>query len=323
MSYAQITIVDAENNEPLPGVYVYSADGKLITISDGNGQVNGLSGTVMLSIMSYESLTLNADKISGNVKLTPKPYALSEVVIGKTEFLKFSATFRDIRTNFNRVVMYREGIVDFYYDKNNDTFKRRIRACRQYEHKDYRNFKNDSIVSEYDAMFDLRKVHTIQTDTNRIVKGDTTYVGAIKGKTLVNDGVMMIKRDGCYRIIIDSYKLQEKTTMGFLGMHKELKKNFVDWQYNDPKCRKTNLQAARMYMEEDLQWSKNKPIIPVSYQSELVINSITNISKEEMKNEMKDKEIKKDFELPDCLPSIPESLILQIKNLELRKFKEF
>ena len=53
MARAQFTVVDADTKETLPGVYVFSETGKLLAMSDENGQVKEQTGKVMLSMISY------------------------------------------------------------------------------------------------------------------------------------------------------------------------------------------------------------------------------------------------------------------------------
>lgn len=316
------TVLDADSHEPLPGVYVFGEKGSLLTMSDENGFVKALNEKVTLSMMSFESQTVDARTFQGEVLLKAKPYELSEVVIGKNDYMKISATFRDVVKNFDGVVVYREGLVDFYYDLKSKKYKRRVRACRQYEHEDLRNYNNDSIHVWSIPLFDFSKVRQLQTADSASVHGDTTFVAAMKGKTLIEDGVMCFKNNGLYRVVIDSFKFTDKNSASFLGLHYRVTKHIVDWTYNDPSCSNSSLVAVRRYWEEELQWSKKSPVVPIQTQSDFVVNSVTCITKDEAKAEMKDKEITTEFTLPDCLPALPESVLSQVNGLVLRKFRE-
>lgn len=321
---AQFTVVDADSKEALPGVYVFADNGALLTMSNEKGEVNAVTGKVTLSVLSYESLTVDATELHGEVALKSKPLSLSEVVVHKTEFVKISAVFRDVVTNYGDVVLYREGIVDYYYNIKAKKWKTRVRACRQYEHKSLREPWNDSVACWGLRLLDFNKVQVLKQSGNSTSHGDTLMLGAMKGGTEVKDGVMAMKRADTYRVIIDEMKFNDRTSVGVLGMHYTLKKLFFDWTYdvaNDDR----NLKALRIYKEYDFQWSKKMPVVPVVEQSDVAVFEITYPTKDEAKTEMKDKDTdaSTDFILPDCLPAMPSSIVAKGKTLVLKKFHNF
>lgn len=320
---AQFTIVDADSKEPLPGVFVFSENGALLTISNEKGEVKALQGKVTLSMMSFEPLTVEADGLHGEVALKPKSFALSEVVVGKKEFVKVSAAFRDVVTNYDKVVLYREGIVDYFYNVKSKKWDRRIRGCRQYEHEKLRKLGEDTVVCWNLRLMDFNKVQTLKTTDSSTAHGDTTMIGAMKGKKEVKDGVMVIEKPGSYRTIIDGMKFANKTSVGFLGLHYTVKKMFMDWTYSQNEENEKSIQSLRTYREEDFQWSKKMPVVPVVTQSDIVVYEVTYHSKQDAKAMMKDKEQTTDFILPDCLPALPQSVIEQGKKLQPKKFHDF
>lgn len=323
MARAQFCVIDEDSGDPLPGVYVFGEDGTLLAMSDENGRVKALEGMLTLSMLSYEPKTIDAKTTKGEVTLKAKPYELAEVVVGKTNYMKISATFRDVVKNFDRVVVYREGMVDYYYNMKTKKYKRFVRGCRQYEHKDLRNASNDSIHMEFLPLIDFNRIRYLQTTDSSSVQGDTILIGAMNGKTVIKDGIMHIVHNGLYRSVIDSNKFTDRTSISLFGVKYRLTKNVIDWVHNAPSSSFSTLVAVRQYREEEFQWSKKSVIVPIQTQSDLVVNSITCLSKDEAKAEMKDKSTTTDFTLPDCLPPLPESLNSQTENLVLKKFREW
>ena len=323
MARAQFTVVDADTKDTLPGVYVFSETGKLLAMSDENGQVKEQAGKVVLSMISYETQTIDATGLTGEVELKGKPLTLNEVVVGRTEYLKISAVFRDVIKNFDNLVVYREGLVDYYYNAKSKKYKRMVRACRQYEHPDLRNMKNDSVAIMLMPLLDFNKLkHVEQVGSD--VHGNTTVVETKYGKKVVKDGMIKMERDGLTREIVDQMKYLNRNTVGFLGLHYKLTKHITDWVSNETMdhLAMENIISFRDYREEEFQWSKKSLVIPISTTSDVVVYSVTNLKTQEAKEEMKDKNTTTDFTLPDCLPGMPETIREQAQKLVLKKFRE-
>lgn len=323
MAKAQFTVIDADTKETLPGVYVFSETGTLLAMSDENGKVKAQTGKVMLSMISYETRSIDATGLTGEVELKGKPFTLNEVVVGRTEYLKISAVFRDVIKNFDNLVVYREGLVDYYYNAKSKKYTRVVRACRQYEHPDLRNMKNDSLAIMIMPLLDFNKLkHVEQVSSD--VHGDTTVVETKYGKKVVKDGMIKIERDGFTREIIDQMKYLDRTSTGFLGIHYTLTKHITDWGYNDnmDHLAQENLISFRDYREEEFQWSKKAVVVPISTTSDVVVYSVTSLKTQDAKEEMKDKKTTTDFTLPDYLPGIPETVREQAQKLVLKKFRE-
>lgn len=322
---AQFTVVDADTKESLPGVYVFSETGTLLAMSDENGQVKEQTGKVMLSMISYETKTIDATGLKGEVELKGKPFELGEVVVGRTEYLKISAAFRDVVKNYDNLVVFREGLVDYYYNAKTKKYKRYIRACRQYEHPELRNtMAHDSLAMMLLPVLDFNKVKRVTT-LSETTSGDTTVVEAKYGKKIVKDGMMTIEKNGTYRDIVDALKFLDRTSVSFLGLRYTLTKHITDWQFSEKTehMDATSLISCRDYREEEYQWSKKSPIVPITTTSDLVVYSVTNLKTQEARVEMKDKEMTADFTLPECLPTVPESVLEHVaKKLVLKKFRE-
>ena len=133
---AQFRVVDSETLEPLIGVYVLDEHGRMLEMTEADGLVKTNNGKVTITMMAYEPVAVDASLQKGDVKLQPKAFDLSEVVVHPNDYIKYSAVFRDVYRNNNKLVIYREGIVDFYQDCKSKKFTRRVRACRQWHRID-------------------------------------------------------------------------------------------------------------------------------------------------------------------------------------------
>ena len=79
---------------------------------------------ITISNVAYESKTIDASTIKGDVLLKQKVYALPEVTVNKTDHIKLTGVFRDICRNNGKTILYREGIMDFYINLENGKTKR-------------------------------------------------------------------------------------------------------------------------------------------------------------------------------------------------------
>ena len=108
---AQIRIVDEQDGKPVAGAYIFSSDNHLLCISDSKGNIEPQSGMITISNVAYESKTIDASTIKGDVLLKQKVYALPEVTANKTDYIKLTGVFRDICRNNGKTILYREGIM--------------------------------------------------------------------------------------------------------------------------------------------------------------------------------------------------------------------
>lgn len=322
---AQFTIVDSQDHQPLPGVYVFGSNGILLDMSNENGEVTKATGMVTLSMLSYNPATVDAAKVKGGVvELVSQPLALSEVVVQKTQYYKISGTFRDVVVNFDKVVMYREGLMDFYVEKSSGNIKRRIRACRQYEHPDLRNYdKNDSLNMGICRTFNLANLHYLNT-SGQESRGDTTMIWAMHGKKTVKDGVMLLKQKGKYRKIIDGMKFANRNSVSFLGMRETVTKAINDWTFSNPSGDLESLVAYRKLIGMESQFSKRAPVIKIETTQDFVVNDITYLTKAQAKEEMKEKDIETEsFTIPNGLPHLPKALTDQVPTMKCTKRRDF
>lgn len=309
---AQFTIVDADSHEAIPGVYVFAQNGTLLGLSNENGVVTGAKGRVTLSMLSYEPLTVDATGLTGEVTLKAQPYVLGEAKVGRPDFIKISGTFRDVVTNSGKLVMYREGIVDFYYNTAAKSWTRRIRGCRQYEHPKLGKASYiDSLYSGINKVINLGKIHEVES-TGAEQRGDTLLVALKKGKTSVTDAAMVYKLNGLYHSVIDALKVRKPMSINIFGSTLKETACISHWTYSDDTGAMASLVALRSYRVEENRSTKKAPVVAAEKTMDFVVNDVAYLSKETAKEEMKDNTTSKDFRLPQCLPAIPEALTEQI-----------
>ena len=132
-TYSQIPIVDAETNESIPFVEIYTLNGDIIGITN----IGGLLDRELLSLikekdsisfnhLSYKENLLAVEDVLNfrEIRLTPEKNLLQEVtLIGKRKkiktFLKLKGYYRNYQTNDNEVKYFTDGIVEYYIPLNN------------------------------------------------------------------------------------------------------------------------------------------------------------------------------------------------------------
>lgn len=317
---AQLKIVDEKDGKPIAGAYVFSNDNHLLCMSDANGDTQPLEGVVTISVLSYESKTIDASKTKGTVSLRQKAYALPEVVVRGADYVKLVGAFRDICRNDGKTILYREGIMNFYIDMETHKIQRRVRACRQYERPKLRSIVNFNIAILGEAQStDLSRIKYIKRDSLSGTRGDTTfYKSTYKGKT-ADDAIMYIDthRDGVYRHIIDNSKYR-KSTNPMLKVHT----NLCDWTYSSKEETWSSLVSFRSVYNYDYSPLPGKKPIAAEEMRDFVVTDVVSLSGEQAKTELKDKTETADFTLPDCLPPLPYDVAKETKDLLKKKFWE-
>ena len=316
---SQFRVVDANTREPIAGAYVFDKAGKLIEVTKADGMVAPHDGHVSISLLSYESVTIDAATQRGDVEMKEKLFSLGELVVTPQEYIKISGVFRDVFRNDGELTIYREGMVDFYYNTKSKEYTRRVRACRQYSDRRLDNFFNYSIYLGPYASFDMRRLMKVESDGITEQHGDTTVVG-IKGG--VNDAIIEInnKENGIFRTIIDGTK-SNATTSTIASKYKTC---IFDWTYRDSDKSLTNMLAYNSYIMMDYRNPmKGLKSMEVTKHNEFVVTNVECLSKADAKREMKDKSQTSDFVLPDILPALNFDLVEETKNLKQTKFDEY
>ena len=317
---AQFKIVDEQDGKPVAGAYVFSSTGSLLCISDADGNIKKLDGTVTISNLSYEPKSIDASKTTGVVYMRQKAYTLPEVTIGKADYVKLSGAFRDICRNDGKTILYRERLMDFYINTASGKIKRRVRACRQYEARGLRKIVNFKIaILGMAQSTDLSRIKYIKRDTINNVSGDTTfYKSSFKGHTSDN-AIMYIDthREGIYRHIIDNAKYRTNINP-MLKVHT----NLCDWTFSSKAETWNSLVSFRSIFNYDQQPLPGKNFISAEEMRDFVVTDAHTLPKEQADKELKDKTETADFRLPDCLPALPYDVTKETQGLELKKFWE-
>ncbi|MGN1376161.1 MAG: hypothetical protein ACI4V5_06370 [Prevotella sp.] len=320
-SQAQFKVVDDEDGLPLPGAYVFNSNNKLLGMTDANGMTGKYSGKVKVSMMSYQPVTIDADTCHGEVRLVPSPYSLPDVSVSNDEYIKLSGALRDIVINDDSLVMYREGLVDFYINVKSTDVTRRIRACRQYEKPLLRKMLLKKYMVDDGNTIHLGRFRKIDVDSVSENRGDTVVFAAKFRKRDSKDGILMLQRDSVRRVIIDNTQFQ-KLNFKLFGLSIKILQSYSDFTYKGDNSGWSSMISFRKSSIKEFQYSKNSTPIGIDEIKEFVVTSVESIDKATAKKEMKDKEISKEFVLPDVFNNYTDFKSDAEENLIIRDFKE-
>ena len=322
---AQISIVDAEDGKPLAGVYLYDENTNCIAVSDKDGKVGKLSGKVTASLMGYEAVTVDASTFTGKIELKSKWTDLPELVVKKKDYAKMTGVFRDIFRNNGSTLIYREGIMDYYFSKKKKKFIRRVRACRQWELADIRKHSTKELATKgislwFSRSTDLSKTHFLENTEKTGSKGDTTtYKTKYKGKEVEN-AIMRIKMPklGLMRDVTDNSKFLKNDTSKFWGSLYITKQNISDWTMRDESSDTLSISsiiATHKIFVGDFQYDKESEPIGINAIKDFVVTDVEYLTSEEANKEMKDKKIVREFKMPNVLPEMNYNKEKEIKDL--------
>ena len=121
----------------------------------------------------------------------------------------------------------------------------------------------------------------------------------------MQDGMKTFKFNGMERVIIDNVKHSNLTSVSLFGFSYAIKKDVGDFIYNGNVHGWTSLVSYRKYGESVVRNSKKSLPIDMSFVCDFGVVECKSISKEEAKREMKDKNITRQFVMPDVLPASP------------------
>ncbi|MDO4195509.1 MAG: hypothetical protein Q4D33_05075 [Prevotellaceae bacterium] len=320
---AQFQVVDAEDGKPLACAYLFDAHGGMLGMTDMEGNAKRYKGKVTVSTMSYESQTVDADSFTGVVRLKPSAYSVNEVSVEGNDYIKISVAFRDVFRNDSDLVLFREGIADYYLNTRSNKMQRRIRACRQFEHPDLRK-----LIGSYPALYDARTLdlrHIVYVERGDVVSqsGDTTVFNANYHGQKSNDALIQINDSArhLYRSVIDEMKLNPIAyNQAFDKLFKmSYRQNIIDWSMADPSRAFSSLIGCRAYRE--IVHGKKHPVTERTM-LEVATIGITALTKEEAKEEMKEKkgDIPHDFDMPHQMPAAPFDVAAETASLIERDF---
>lgn len=326
-SYAQFRIVDADTGDPIIGAYVLDEKGRFLEMSDNDGRVGRHEGQLTVSMLSYESQKVNGTTQTGDVALKQKPFTLGEAVVGQNDFTKISGAFRDVVRFDGQLVLYREGLVDFYYDCKKKKYTRRVRACRQFVASCMTSvrdaFKIPPII--YDS-FNFAKCVEVERQEISKADGDSTFY-RVKG---TDDAIVEINDTirGLYRTILDDIKCKNATVNEFYNVLTKVS----DWTFNSPERTLSSAVACSLFTNfiyrSPFLKIKNLvggelPGMDVMISKEFVVTDFSNLTKEDAHHEMKNKSETSDFILPKVLPALPFDVEAETKDLKQTRFTEY
>lgn len=320
VAMANFRVIDASTNEPLIGAFVFDRQGKLLQLTGTDGVVKASADSVTISMMTYESQTVDAASQTADVALKPKGYELGEVVVNANDyFIKTSTVFRDVFRNDGKLVLYREGIADFYYDSKKKKYTRRVRACRQWVDPRLDKMFSFTLYPGPYRSIHLGKIKYVPRDGVTAVVGDTTYYAAKGGeKDAIINIVDSIK--GIYRTIIDGMKAGSITDTPIITFHS----NVSEWTFRGKEMAMSELVSNRFYTD----FTYKNPMklmkkMDVMMSSELAVTGICALTKDEAKAEMKNKKETREFTMPNVLPNLGVNLEVELQGLKPTHFDEY
>lgn len=324
---AQFRVIDAATGEPLIGAYVLDEKGRFLEMSDNDGRVRRHEGQLTVSMLSYESQKVNGTTQTDDVALKQKPFTLGEAVVGKNDFMKTSGVFRDVVRFDGELVLYREGLVDFYYDCKKKKYTRRVRACRQFVASCMTSIRDAFKIPpiNYDS-FNFAKCVEVERQEVSKTDGDSTFY-RVKG---TDDAIVEINDTirGLYRTILDDIKCKTAPINEFYKVFTKVN----DWTYNSPERTLSSAVAYSMFTNfiyrSPFLKIKNPvggklPGMDVVISEEFVVTDFSNLTKEDAHREMKNKSETCDFALPNVLPALPFDVETETKDLKQTRFKEY
>lgn len=301
---AQFRVVDADDGSPIACAYILSPQGKVLEMTDAEGRASVHHGRVKVAMLSYQSQTVDADSVSnGEVRLKLVGLPLGEASAGATGCMKISTVFRDVFRNDGRIVLYREGFVDYYYDFATKKMSRKLRGERKYSHPQLFRVGKGKPTLYDDYHFNLAKVTNVENTEQTGGHGDTIVWSSNQFGVSIDSAIVSIRDDrhGIYRDIINKHKMLHPVVLQVDEFfHTIIDKYVVDWVYSDVMQGWSSLVGARVYRKCRL--GKN-PIVEESTKDILVTGRYM-MTAEEAKADAKAKVKVLDFILPANMPDV-------------------
>ena len=332
---AQQRVVDATNHAPVAAASIFDAAGNMVgfTWSDGEfSEVPESAYPITLRCMGYEPLVIEraADK---TWEMTPMSYELEEVVIVpvKRNILKQTFYVREYFSMSNEtdtVTFFTEHMADRFLPATKDakfsgSSSLRILDSHQYEH--YQLFGKDSVCTQPERMFP--SMVTIFEPLDREIKVPESFKEQENGiKIHEKEGksgkeLILKQNDQTFTIILDGLADTKEHTMSpwplkLLGVTMEFNQLYVTQAYrvNDKGVYlpKDVLEASFVmqadgrgkYLRKALK--SDKPII-IRSMVELYAVDREYLSKEEAKDEYKNKPTDVKFVIPATVPPLNEA----------------
>ena len=332
---AQERVIDATDHSPISAASIFDATGNMVgfTWSDGVfSEIPSSAYPVTIRCMGYEQLVIERPE-SKTWEMTPIAYELKEVVIVpvKRNILKQTFYVREyfsMSSETDTVTFFSEHMAERFVPTSKDAkfggdSKLRILKSRQYAH--YQLFGEDSITTNPDTMFPSMTTIFEPIDKEIPVPksfkepGNTAKLYEVPEKSGI--GLIVKQNDQTFTISMDaladtkSHKISP-WPLKLIGYTMEINQGYVTQAYRvhdkDVYQPKDLLEASIViqadgrgkYIRKALK--SDKPII-IRCLNELYIVDRDYLSKEEAKEEYKNKPTDVKFVIPSTVPPLNEA----------------
>ena len=168
-TFAQITIIDSQNNEAIPAVSVYTSGGKSIATSDINGKIstaifNNLSNNtsyVSIQHIGYQNVEISVAELKETtlIKMKRSDNVLPDVIVSSSksnDYVVLKGFFRTYQSFDSMPKYFVDGIVNYYIPlkKGNKVYKEVLQ---------YRVFGNKPLLQKLE-----RKKINLFTESPRV-----------------------------------------------------------------------------------------------------------------------------------------------------------
>ena len=342
---AQKRVIDAVNHSPVAAASIFDATGNMVgfTWSDGEfSEVPESAYPVTLRCIGYEQLVIERPE-DKTWEMTPMTYELEEVVIVpvKRNILKQTFYVREyfsMSSETDTVTFFSEYMADRFVPTSKDAkfggdSKLRILESRQYAH--YQLFGQDSITTNPETMFPSMATIFEPIDKEIVVPEsfNATKFHEVPGKS--GTELILKQNDRTFTFSVDALADTKEHKISpwplkLLGFTMEINQGYVTQAYrvNDKGVYlpKDLLEVSFViqadgkgkYLRKALK--SDKPII-IRCLNELYVVGYDYLSKEEAKEEYKNKPKDIKFVIPSTVPPLNEATqrLVERANAETKK----
>ena len=346
---AQKRVVDAVNKLPVAAASIFDATGNMVgfTWSDGEfSEVPESAYPITVRCMGYEMLVIERPE-NKTWEMTPMAYELEEVVVVpvKRNILKQTFYVREyfsMSSETDTVTLFTEHMADRFIPASKDAkfsgnSSLRILESQQYSH--YQLFGNDSISTDPETLFPSMVTifepvdKEIPTPKSFKESGNAAKLYEEPGKSGVS--IIIKQNDQTFTISVDGLADTKEHKISpwplkLLGFTMEFNQVFVTQAYrvNDKGVyQPKDLLEASFVMQADGRGKylrkvlkSDKPIV-IRSMVELYIVDRDYLSKEEAKEEYKNKPTNVKFVIPSTVPPLNEATrrLVERANAEAKK----
>ena len=332
---AQERVIDSTDRSPISAASIFDAAGNMVgfTLSDGVfTEIPASAYPVTLRCMGYEQLVIERPE-NKTWEMTPIAYELEELVIVpvKRNILKqmfYVREYFSMSSETDTVTIFSEHMADRFVPTSKDAkfggkSKLRLLESRQYGH--YQLFGQDSITTDPESLFP--SMVTIFEAIDKEVPAPESFKEPGNAAKLYEEpgksGMELIvkQNDQTFTIIVDGLADTKEHKMSpwqlkLLGCTMEFNQLYITQAYrvNEkgvylPK----DLLEAGFVMQADgrgkflrMALNSDKPIV-IRCMVEMYIVDRDYLSKEEAKEEYKNKPMDVKFEIPSTVPPLNEA----------------